>query len=257
MEVMFAGTGSAFTKTNWHTNAVVTFDNGYRLLIDCGSDIRHSLRELGLTHRDINGVYISHLHGDHAGGLEWLGFVTRFDPACNKPDLYISKILVNDLWARTLSGGMASLQNEINTLESYFEVHAIDKNGGFVIDGTFFNLIQVIHIMNGFAMENSFGLMVLTKANRKIFFTTDTQFCPAQIMDFYKSATHIFHDCECTPFKSGVHAHYDDLKTLSPDIKAKMHLVHYQDNVDAEWHTKATQDGFIGGFVPKGKIYEF
>ena len=28
---------------------------------------------MGLGYADIDAVYISHLHADHVGGLEWLG----------------------------------------------------------------------------------------------------------------------------------------------------------------------------------------
>lgn len=77
-------------------------------------------------------------------------------------------------------------------------------------------------------------------------------------MDFYKSADLIIHDCECTPFRSGVHAHFDELATLPPEIKAKISLVHYQDSVLQDWETwqaKAKAAGFVG-FVMAGQEME-
>jgi hypothetical protein len=74
---------------------------------------------------------------------------------------------------------------------------------------------------------------------------------------FYGEANHIFQDCETAPFKSGVHANYVDLKTLSPEIKAKMWLYHFQDNVieDYEtWNAKAIADGFRG-FMKTGAVF--
>ena len=44
----------------------------------------------------------------------------------------------------------------------------------------------------------------------------------------------IFHDCETLPFKSGVHAHYEDLKTLDDKTRKKMWLYHYQDNGNSD-----------------------
>ena len=69
----FAGAGSAFTTDadNFQSNMVIETAEG-RLLIDCGGDARHSTKALGLKPRDIDAVYISHLHADHIGGLEWL-----------------------------------------------------------------------------------------------------------------------------------------------------------------------------------------
>ena len=46
-----------------------------------------------------------------------------------------------------------------------------------------------------------------------------------------------------------MHANYADLRTLPPEMKQKMWLYHYQDNViDAwdEWNEKAITDGFRG-----------
>jgi ribonuclease BN (tRNA processing enzyme) len=260
MKVQFIGTGVAGALNNWQTNALITFDSGDKLLIDCGGDGRHAMRAAGVKPSEINNVYISHLHGDHCGGLEDFGFATYFDPKCRKPNLYISRALVSDLWNNVLSGGMSTLQNEVNSLETYYDVHPVEKNGGFVIDGVSFTLVQVMHIMSGFTFMLSFGLMAMMPTGKKIFFTTDTQFAPAQIMDFYRSADVIFHDCECySGFKSGVHAHFDDLATLSPEIKAKMHMVHYPDlvvdNWD-DWARKAQEAGFAE-FVPTNKVYEF
>jgi ribonuclease BN (tRNA processing enzyme) len=246
---------------NWQTNFLITFDNGYNLLIDCGGDIKNALKALELTHRDINGVYISHLHGDHCYGCEWLGFTTFFDPACKKPDLYVSESLVQDLWS-FLRPSMSSLQNRVNTLDTYFDVHPIERNGGFVIDGNFFRLIQVAHIMDGFCFVNSFGLMVqAASSGKKVFFTTDTQFCPEQIKDFYNITDIIIHDCECVPyqFKSGVHAHFEDLCKLPDSTKKKLYLVHYQDIVLSDWegwNSKAKDAGIVNGFRKKGDVIE-
>jgi hypothetical protein len=73
---------------------------------------------------------------------------------------------------------------------------------------------------------------------------------------YYREANLIVHDCE-TAYNSGVHAHYDSLKTLDPAIKRKILLAHYQDNVVdnlAEWQQKARDDGFAG-FIEPGCFY--
>lgn len=263
MKLTFLGTGSAFTMKNWQTNMLMEFDDGYKLLIDCGGDIRFALAEYGLSYLDINGVYVSHLHADHIGGLEWLAFTTYFDPRCaDRPDLFISEFLVDDLWTRSLSGGLASLQGKRNTIERFFAVHAVEKNGAFRIgpptNSPEFHLVQTVHFVNGFTFELSFGLL-FEVGPEVVFITTDTQFAPHQIKDFYKKATLIYHDAECAPYRSGVHAHFDELADLEPETKAKMRLSHYQDVVVdnwQEWQDKARAAGFQG-FVPKGHVVEF
>jgi ribonuclease BN (tRNA processing enzyme) len=188
MKLTFLGTGSAFTMKNWQTNMLMEFDDGYKLLIDCGGDIRFALAEYELSYLDINGVYVSHLHADHIGGLEWLAFTTYFDPRyADRPDLFISEFLVDDLWTRSLSGGLASLQGKRNTIERFFAVHAVEKNGAFRIgpptNSPEFHLVQTVHFVNGFTFELSFGLL-FEVGPEVVFITTDTQFAPHQIKDF-------------------------------------------------------------------------
>ncbi len=263
MKLTFLGTGSAFAMKNWQTNMLIEFDSGYKLLIDCGGDIRFSLEEYGLSYLDINGVYVSHLHADHIGGLEWLAFTTYFDPRYNgRPDLFISEFLVDDLWTRSLSGGLASLQGKRNTIDRFFAVYAVEKNGTFRIplraDSPEFQLVQTVHFVNGYTFELSFGL-IFKAGTEVVFITTDTQYAPNQIKDFYDQATVIYHDAECSPFRSGVHAHFDELVDLPSDTKAKMWLSHYQDDVIDnwdEWQARAKECGFRG-FLPKGHVVEF
>jgi ribonuclease BN (tRNA processing enzyme) len=252
MRLTFIGSGSAFTTDgNYNSNMLLESDTGARLLIDCGSDARHALAELGLSHRDIDAVYISHLHADHVGGLEWLGFSRKFDATCERPRLYTSSHLVQDLWTHSLCGGMRSLQGEVADINTFFDVQPIPKNGGFTWEDVYFRLVQTIHIMDGFYFVPSFGLLFEINAIRA-FLTTDTQFAPEQISDFYEQADIIFHDCETSNFPSGVHAHYEKLKTLDPRHKERIWLYHYQPGPLPD----AAADGFKG-FVAKGQCFDF
>ncbi len=251
MKLIFIGSGSAFTLMNYQSNMVIESDNGKKLLVDCGSDARFALNSLGITYADIDGVYISHLHADHVGGLEWLGFSRKFEPHRPKPELYISRFLKNELWNNVLSGGMLSLQGEVADLETYFEVHSIPKNGSFTWENVEFQLVQAIHIMSGFHLVPSFGLL-FTINGIKTFLTTDTQFSPEQIKDFYNMADLIFHDCETSQSESKVHAHYKKLRTLPEKFKRKMWLYHYQDGELPD----AIADGFLG-FVKRGQVFDY
>lgn len=250
MKMIFLGSGSAFTMQNRQSNMMIEHNNK-KLLVDAGSDIRFSLKLMGYTFKDIDNLYLSHLHDDHCGGMEWLGFIRYFTPGVDRTKLHLSKNLVAPLWNSCLSGGMASLQGQIATLDTFFDVNAIPPNGGFEFEDVYFQLVQTIHIMDGFSFSPSYGLMFAYNG-KKIYLTTDTQFCPNQIMDFYNMSHIIFQDCETSPYKSGVHAHYTDLLTLPSEIKSKMWLYHYNDGILPD----AIKDGFLG-FVEKGQVFEF
>jgi len=284
MRLTFAGVGSAFCGPDqWQTNAVLTKDDGDRrcLLIDCGSDARFSLKECGVGLADVGGVYVTHLHADHVGGLEWLAFSTYFNPQLRKvgrPQLFCSTALMRRLWINTLCGGLDSIEGKVMNLTDYFECQPVYPNKSFMWGDAKLSPVQTVHIMAGYQIVHSYGLMMVVgkseadqeifgfdhppgvpcvrDTRRKIFFTSDTQFCPHQICYFYNQVDMIFHDCETSQYPSGVHAHYDDLKTLSPEIKAKMWLMHYQMTMPIEGlQAMAKADGFAG-FVVKGQTFD-
>jgi len=263
MEIFAVGTGSAFTYKNWQSNFLIR-QNGKYLLIDCGGDIRHGMfQDFGLTSSDLDAVYISHLHNDHIGGCEWLGFTTLFNPTLNKPKLYAEGNVMKDLWDAALKGGMEGLEGHKYTEEQdfvdlniYFETHPIRRNGHFVWEGIKFDIVQSLHITSRYSHCDSFGLMWNDPdTGERIYMTTDAQYSPeASMLAFYNESDVIYQDCETSPSKSGVHANYVDLINLPVNIKAKMWLYHYQDNVIDdwdEWNARAKADGFRG-FIPTG-----
>lgn len=253
MKLIFLGSGSAFTigDDNFHCNVLLLSDSGKKLLIDCGSDFRFSLHRAGFKPDEITDVYISHLHSDHIGGLEYLGFTTLFNPNCVRPNLYLSKELAGELWENSLSGGMRSLEGNIATLETFFNVHTIEPCGSFRWEATEFKLIRVPHVNNGYYLMPTYGLF-FELAGTRIFLTTDTQFNLEILMPYYQQAHLIFHDCETAPIPTPVHARYEQLVTLPLGIKSKMWLCGYQPGPKPN----AQDDGFAG-FIKRGQMFEF
>lgn len=250
MKLTFLGSGSAFAVDgNYQSNAILQTNSGKILLIDCGTDIRLSLLELDLSYKNISHVYLSHLHADHVGGLEWLAFTTKFNPTCEKPTLYIPEAVLKDLWNKTLSGGLSSLEGIDADITTYFNTYSIASNESFIWEGIEFYIVQTLHFISGYAIMPSYGL-IFSIDGCTIFFTADAQFTPLYFNPLYKQANIIFHDCETTDIHSGLHAHYSDLKTLDSEIKKKIWLYHYSENSLLD----AKKDGFAG-FVRKGQSF--
>lgn len=255
MKLIFVGSGSAFTVDNNNYNSnmlLVDPTNAKKFLIDCGSDARHALHRQGYSFADIDNVYVSHLHADHAGGLEWLGLTRKFAADCDKPSLFANKDIIHDLWQKTLSGGMMTLQGVEAKLTSFFNVHSInDTKNYFTWNDITFNLVRTIHAFNNEKLIPSYGLF-FTVANTKVFITTDTQFTPQELDKFYQAADIIFQDCETTRHPSGVHAHFNQLTQLDSALKAKMWLYHYNSGPLPD----AVAQGFRG-FVSCGQTFNF
>jgi ribonuclease BN (tRNA processing enzyme) len=259
MKFWFIGTGSAFSTKNYQTNTLIE-RNGKFFLIDAGGDLKFSLNEINKSYLDIDACYISHLHADHSGGVEYLAFCSYFDPKYEgKMKMFGESKMLSDGWKKTWRGGLESIQNKVMRLGDYFKVKGVPQNGSFDWEGISFQIVQSVHIMNGFTVVPTYGLIITDPdTGKKVFYTGDSQFCPSQIQDFYDSCDSIIQDCETYPFKSGVHANYEELRTLPEETKAKMWLQHYNDNImDDEgnilksWLNKAEEDGFKG-FLIKG-----
>ncbi len=258
MRFKFVGVGSAFAPLKLgQSNMLLIANNGNKMLIDCGMSSPYLLRdELGITPQEIDSIWISHAHADHIGGLEWMAFVRFFQPVKHsdgsviKLKLMSNPIIMKELWDHSLMGGLESVEGKVMHLTDYFNCVPVPDNHTFEWEGYKFTPVQTIHVMSGYVFKHSYGLMIENPRNYKTFVTTDTQFCPYQLRKFYKEADIIFHDCETAPYKSHVHAHYDDLKTLDLDVKQKMWLYHYQTT-----RPTAKEDGFAG-FVEKYQEFD-
>jgi len=248
MEMQFIGSGSAFVnrKINYQSNVLLKKD-GQNLLIDCGSDARHALDDLGYGPNDIHDLFITHYHADHIGSLEWLAFCTFFNPSAPKPRLYLStREFADGLWD-AIKPGLSSIEFEKPSLEMFFEVLCVGDS--FYWADEHFELIQTVHTLNNNIYNLSYGLSFDLNGKR-VWFSGDTQFAPNQYIKLLNGADIIFHDCETSPFESTVHSHYKHLITLDPEIKKKMWLYHHNEKpFDAE------AEGFAG-FVERGQTFE-
>jgi ribonuclease BN (tRNA processing enzyme) len=227
MKLIFLGSGSAYTVggDNFQSNMMLVAENGRRLLIDCGSDVRWSLARQGLTHCDVTDIYISHLHADHVGGLEHIGFLTKFDPSCDRPRLHIEASLVEPLWNGVLRGGMGVIDAAQTSLETFFDVRPLTAHQPFAWGEASLEPVRTIHVSSPGETMHSYGLFI-ENGDHRTFLTTDTKYTPSHLAGYYANADLVFHDCETASARSDVHAHYDDLVHLPSAVRAKTWLYH-------------------------------
>src|SRR5665213_2824540 len=72
MELTFIGCGNAFGDGGRFNTCFLLEGSERRLLIDCGASSLVGMRKLGIDPHSIDGIVLSHLHGDHFGGLPFL-----------------------------------------------------------------------------------------------------------------------------------------------------------------------------------------
>jgi len=186
MTLQFLGAGSAFTQDNRQSNMVLT-KGDKRLLIDAGSDVRCSLKEAGLHLRMLDGVYISHLHSDHCGGMEYLALATYFDPAFINADgtrrrlkLYLHSSIEVKLWEMLQNGCVVPGIDA--TLETFFEV--VSEELAFVWNGIEFTMVKTVHCHANQIPIPCYGIAWYTDCGR-VWLSGDTIFEPEHFANLF------------------------------------------------------------------------
>ncbi len=87
MRVTFLGAGDAFGSGGQHHSGYLVEAEGRAFLLDCGPPTLIGLKKIGFDTQRIDFVAISHLHGDHFGGLTFLFLEYQYESPRNRPFL--------------------------------------------------------------------------------------------------------------------------------------------------------------------------
>ena len=127
LSIVPLGVGDAFS-VRWYSSCLLIETEGERLLVDCPHPIRKILSE-GTAGRvdlgDISGVVLTHLHADHASGLEGFAYFVRFALG-RRAQLVLHPSVQARLWEGHLAAGMEMLGDSPMQLEDYFDLTALD-----------------------------------------------------------------------------------------------------------------------------------
>jgi ribonuclease BN (tRNA processing enzyme) len=69
VEVRFVGSGDAFGSGGRFQTCIALRASDDLFLVDCGASSLVAMRQQGIEPRDVSKILITHLHGDHFGGL--------------------------------------------------------------------------------------------------------------------------------------------------------------------------------------------
>ncbi|RJP35120.1 MAG: MBL fold metallo-hydrolase [Phycisphaerales bacterium] len=285
LTLTFLGTGSAFAKRNFNSNALVEAwrDGPDRqsapdatLLIDFGVTGPLALHALmgvagfeylrcgaSADYRRIERVFVTHTHFDHVGGLEELAFcnlhVQRDDGGePRRPMLLSGAPVIERLWEQSLRGGLGVLHGRAACLEDYFEAAAIDVGDGRgfrLLDRYRLDLFATDHIRLAEPYDwPSYGLCVRDESSgRSSFYSGDTRHDPAAFGPMLAAADVSFHEVQLGDEEDPVHARLDQLRLWPPEVRRRIWLYHYSDDWDAPRF--ASVAGEFAGFARPGRRY--
>jgi ribonuclease BN (tRNA processing enzyme) len=78
VELVFLGSGDAFGSGGRFQTCILVRGGGTQVLLDCGASSLIAMKRGGVQLGDIGMVLLTHLHGDHFGGLPFLILDAQF-----------------------------------------------------------------------------------------------------------------------------------------------------------------------------------
>ena len=238
--ITFLGVGGAFNHTLGNSNVLIDWIEDeiiiYRMLIDCGTTALNRLHHSAVANNadynskafGVDAVLLTHLHSDHHGGLEELGFRNKHLHNGFKPMLFLLPGLAEDLWNGCLKGSMGysisiTGATEKNELDSFFDVI---ESQTIVVGpedrNILVSLVPVQHVPGQLAC----GLFLNILTNT-VWFSGDCVYS-SSLNGYLEQSDVIFHEVQRFDLgAANVHTPLATLNSLSPELKKRIHLYHY------------------------------
>ncbi len=225
LNLTFVGSGDAFSSGGRLQSGIFIEQQARGLLLDCGTTLLAGLQRCGLKTNQIDVVAISHLHGDHFGGIPFLLLDALFVSKRNKP-LHIfgpagTESRVADLCSALYPG----------TLDGPFpfavEYHLLDHQK--TISHDFFT-ISSCAVSHG--RQSAACALRIEMADRAIAYSGDTQWDDSLIE--LAKGTDLF-ICECCNYDEPSPSHLDYLtlkQHLAELATARIILTHTGPMID-------------------------
>ncbi|MEM9069916.1 MAG: MBL fold metallo-hydrolase [Myxococcota bacterium] len=220
------GIGDAFSAIHYGASLALESE-GRWLLIDCPHPIRKMMREAGqsagieLDAAMFDGMVLTHLHADHASGLEGWGFFHHF--ALQRRAVVLTHPQVaRDLWA-SLAPSMGVLlrkDGDKRVPRTYHESDYFDIR-------TFVDSIELgpftVHCRTTWHHIPTIALRI-EAGGRTLGYSADTAFDPS-LVEWLSDADLIVHETNL----GGAHTPYEELAALPESLRAKMRLIAFPD----------------------------
>ncbi|MCH2134110.1 MAG: MBL fold metallo-hydrolase [Phycisphaerales bacterium] len=242
MRVIVTGTGDAFSTERFGSSALIQTPEGFTA-IDCPAS------PLGMYRRasEVSGIAIdpgcihdlimTHLHADHAGGLETMAFYRRYKaPDSPKPRLWAAPGVMARMWERLAPSmdGRGLGETPASSLEDFFEPGELALDGDTRVGPLTVRVRWTIHAVP------TVGLLI-SDGESTLGWSSDTEF-HVEHADWLAEADLIVHECG----ESVKHATWEQLSTLPEDLQRRTRLLHVPDDVDLpDGSMKRLHDGEV------------
>jgi ribonuclease BN (tRNA processing enzyme) len=201
--VQFLGSGDAFGSGGRLQTCIHVDAGDFRFLIDCGTSSLIGMRRWGVSPDQIDAIFITHLHGDHFGGIPFLLLENQFISKRTGPLTIVGPPGIED---RSRDAQEALFQGS-SRLELRFPVHYLELQDGArtEVGPAVVTPSEVVHMKQA----PSYALRIEC-GGRVVVYSGDTAWTDSLIQAVEGADLFI---CECYKRSKGVPLHLD-LETL-------------------------------------------
>ncbi|WP_097461815.1 MBL fold metallo-hydrolase [Mangrovitalea sediminis] len=219
LSVHFLGVGSAGANALGNASLVLEQAQSPLLLIDCGFTVPSGFEEA--YGRPPPAVFLTHLHLDHAGGLEALFYRLRFGGHYPLTKLFVPAPLIPALQSR-LADYPGQVAEGGSNFWDVFQLCPVSDR--FWLDDLCFRVFPTRHHLPG----SAWGLAL----PGQFFYSGDTRPIPEQVVAHASQGERIFHDCALTgnPSHTGLE---DLLREYTDEQRRRMVVYHYHSSREA------------------------
>jgi len=226
------GVGDAFS-TRWYSSSFLVEYEDLRLLVDCPHPIRKMLHEATTAPQqtpcdvaDVHAILLTHLHADHSSGLEGFGYFCHF-VLQRKAIVYAHPLVSERLWEGHLAAGMEQIldakvkTNRHMALDDYFDLRPLHFDAPTEIGPYSVECRLTNHHVPTTALR-------ISTATRSLGYSSDTSF-DSDLIDWLAKADRFVHETNY-----GIHTPIESLEGLPKEVRERMWLIHYPDQLDRE-----------------------
>ncbi len=203
MKLTVIGSGDAFCSGGALHSCNFVEHAGGRILLECGTGVLAGLKRNGISPEAVDAVVVSHLHGDHFGGIPFLFLEYLYGQRRQRPLTIIGPPTTGP----RSSALYAALYSELQGVELPFRIDYVEMSGGSRTQAAGFDIesFLVPHNAEPFSLGYS-----LTSPEGTILFSGDSSWTEEFVA---RSEGIDLFLCECCTLEPGppMHTSYHDL----------------------------------------------
>jgi len=223
MRLTIVGSGDAFGSGGRFNTCFQVESATATLLIDCGASSPVALRTSGIDPNQLDGVVLSHLHGDHFGGLPFLLLDAQYMSRRQRPFLVAGPPGTRARLAATLEVLFPGL---LNTKWRFaWEVIEIDPGQQHDILGYRVLTAEVLHPSGAPSTA-----LRLSDGNTSLAYSGDTEWTDA-LLPIADGAELMIIECSGYAGRIPGHLTWEILKPRLPDLRARRIMITHMNPV--------------------------